>query len=576
LQQVIGIDEGLIERGLRIMAHSINIPNSRHTFPAILADMAAYNADRPFAHDASGGMLTWGDLQAATAAWADRFVTLGIRKGDIVTTILDANLESLALWLGLSSIGAIDATINSEFRGRMLAYAITTCSPSLIVIAQRYLPFLEAVAGELKSVKQVLVIGDDLASGAYASSGLPNLTGVNSLSRSEGAAAPYIVAPQWHDIACVTFTSGTTGPSKAVKIPWGQLNSINLGTFPFRDLSESDIVYCFTSHAHFGSKSIPYLAAMIGGQVVIRSRFSLTSFWNDIARFGITTASLVGTMADILMQGSNGPPRRTSLRNMFMAPLGPSYKKFAEHFNLRICTVYNSTELGVPLCSDWNPTDERTVGRLRRTYPSFEVRIVDEHDIEVPDGTPGECIVRPSEPWTLNAGYLNNPEATASAWRNGWFHTGDVLVRTVNGDYFFVDRVKDVIRRRGENISSFEVEADVKLNPDIAECAAIAVQARSNDDEILLFLSRRPGSFISAEEICSDLESRMARFMVPRYIEFIEDFPKTQATQRIIKAELRQRGIGPQTWDRELKAFIGDVGEGGRMAGKSGEGDEER
>jgi crotonobetaine/carnitine-CoA ligase len=300
---------------------------------------------------------------------------------------------------------------------------------------------------------------------------------------------------------------------------------------------------------------------MTGGQVVIRPRFSLASFWEDIARFDITTASLVGTMADMLMQSPDSPPQETSLRNMFMAPLGPSYRQFAKRFDLRICTVYNSTENAVPLCSGWNPPNERTVGHLRQGYPGFEVRIVDENDFEVPDGMPGECVVRSSVPWTMNAGYLNNPEATVAAWRNGWFHTGDALMRNADGDYTFVDRLKDVIRRRGENISSFEVEADVKLNPQVAECAAVAVPALTSEDEILLFVTVKAGSSLCAEELCADLETRMTRFMVPRYVELIEGFPKTEATERIIKAKLRERGVGPRTWDRERRRYLGDPAE---------------
>ena len=140
-------------------------------------------------------------------------------------------------------------------------------------------------------------------------------------------------------------------------------------------------------------------------------------------------------------------------------------------------------------------------------------------------------------------------------WRNGWFHTGDALVRTEDGEYMFVDRLKDVIRRRGENISSFEVEADVLQNPEIVEAAAVAVPADTAEDEILLFAVKRSGSSISPEELCADLESRMARFMVPRYIEFVADLPKTQATQRIIKSDLRQRGLGPRTWDRQSQGY---------------------
>ena len=549
--------------------HWNKILDSQETFPAILSRMAETEPDRLFAHAVSGGSLTWKELLDQAKAWADRFVTLGVRKGDVVATMLDSNLESLPLWLGLASIGAIDATINAEFRGRILAYAVNTCRPAVVVVASQHLPTLEAVADELEQAAKVLVVGAKDTSEA-ADSALSELICAHSLEFREGAALPHIVQPQWHDIACVTFTSGTTGPSKAVMMPWGQLNSINLATFPFDDLDSSDVFYCFTSHAHFGAKAIPYLAAMTGGQVVIRPRFSLTSFWEDIGRFGITTASLVGTMADMMMQSPDSPAGETTLRNMFMAPLGPSYRQFSERFGARICTVYNSTENGVPICSGWNPDNERTVGRLRQGYPGFDVRIVDENDFEVPDGTPGECIVRSSVPWTMNAGYLNNPEATASAWRNGWFHTGDALMRLPDGDYVFVDRLKDVIRRRGENISSYEVETDVKLNPEISECAAVAVPADTKEDEILLFAIRRPGSSISEQELCDELAGRMTRFMVPRYVEFVESFPKTQATERIVKSELRQRGIGPRTWDRERQGYAGQpaADQGQAPAGK--------
>jgi crotonobetaine/carnitine-CoA ligase len=247
---------------------------------------------------------------------------------------------------------------------------------------------------------------------------------------------------------------------------------------------------------------------------------------------------------------------------MFMAPLGPSYRQFSERFGARICTVYNSTENGVPICSGWNPADPRTVGRLRTGYPGFEVRVVDGNDSEVPDGTPGECMVRSAVPWTMNAGYLNDPAATATAWRNGWFHTGDALMRRADGEYVFVDRLKDVIRRRGENISSYEVEADVRAHPAVLECAAVAVPAETSEDEILLFVVKRPEATLTESALCDELATRMTRFMVPRYVEFVERLPKTQATERIVKAELRQRGVGARTWDRERQGYAGAPIEG--------------
>ena len=523
---------------------------SQETLPAIVNRMATTDPHRVFVQTTAGASATWEQVQSSMQEWAARFLELDVTCGDVVVTIVDSGLESLTAWLGLASLGAIEAATNPEFRGRMLAYAINNCQPELLVVAAQYLPFVDAVATELTTVKRVLVVDDD--GQHYGPTELCVVT-VEALQPDIEAARSQMTEPGPHDIACITYTSGTTGPSKAVRLPWGQIHSINLGTFPFDDLEPSDVFYCTTSHAHFGSKSIPYHAAMVGGQVLIRPRFALNAFWQDVTRFGITTGMLVGSMADMLLRLPESPSGPTSLTNLFMAPLGANYRQFSERFGVRICTVYNSTEGGVPIRSGWNPLNERTLGRLREGYPGFEVRLVDDHDFEVPDGTPGECIVRAGVPWVMNAGYLNNDAATASAWRNGWFHTGDALVRSADGEYVFVDRLKDVIRRRGENISSFEVEADVMGNPDIAECAAVAVPADTVEDEILLFAVRSPRPSIGPADLCADLERRMARFMVPRYIEFLDELPKTQATQRIIKAELRQRGAGHDTWDRQAK-----------------------
>lgn len=526
---------------------------SPETLPAIVNRMAKTDPDRAFIRCVNGASASWGELQALVDVWAARFLALNVKQGDVVVTVLDAGLDSVAAWLGLTTIGAIDAATNPEFRGRMLAYAINNCAPELLVVHSQYVGVLEAVASDLRTVEHVLVLDGD--AGAFENR--PPMLGLkrpDALRLDMAGARDRMTMPEFHDIACITYTSGTTGPSKAVRLPWGQLHAINTGTFPFEDLTPADIFYCTTSHAHFGSKSIPYHAAMVGGQVVMRPRFTLVNFWDDVINFGITTGMLVGSMADVLVRDPNSPTGPTTLKNLFMAPLGSNYQQFSERFGVRICTVYNSTEGGVAIRSGWNPTNERTVGRLREGYPNFEVRLVDAYDYEVPDGTLGECVVRAGVPWVMNAGYLNDDSATASAWRNGWFHTGDGLVRTREGDYVFVDRLKDAIRRRGENISSFDVEADVLRNPDIVECAAVAVPADNVEDEVLLFAVRRVGATISPHDLYEDLASRMARFMLPRYIEFVDELPKTEATLRVLKAQLRQRGVGPDTWDRKAQS----------------------
>jgi crotonobetaine/carnitine-CoA ligase len=526
----------------------------QETFPQIVERRAAATPDETFMSSVAGESVTWAQFEAAGRAWAARAISLGVGRGDVVNTLIDSGVQATAIWLGLSKIGAVDAAISSEFRGRMLAHAINNCAPKLLITKAEYLPQLEQVAGELQTIEHILVIGE--APDKPLASTLPGVASLSDADADVPNLESHFAPPQWCDLACISHTSGTTGPSKAVMMPWGQLHSIVTGTWPLEDLNAADVMYGFSAHAHFGSKSGAYLTALVGGRLVIRPRFSASHFWDDVERFGVTTTGLVGTIADMLLRHTEGPAK-TTLRNLVITPLSPTYHRFNERFGTRVCTVYNSTENGCAVFSGWNPSNPRSVGKLRTGYPGFEVRIVDEHDYEVPDGTAGEFVVRSSVPWTMSTGYLNNPEATAKAWRNGWFHTGDVFVRDANGDYMFVDRLKDAIRRRGENISSHEVETDVRANPEIAECAAVATQNPLGEEEILLFAVRRAGSSITPAMLWSDLKTRMPRFMVPRYIEFVDALPKTEATARVVKAQLRQRGIGPETWDRERATTVG-------------------
>jgi crotonobetaine/carnitine-CoA ligase len=229
-----------------------------------------------------------------------------------------------------------------------------------------------------------------------------------------------------------------------------------------------------------------------------------------------------------------------------MFPVVADHREFEARFGLKIRTLYSMTETGPVTASGWSPDDATSCGRIQ---PGYQLRIVDEDDYEVPDGTVGELIVRADEPWVLSAGYLDMPEATAIAWRNGWFHTGDAMRRDAAGNFYFVDRIKDAIRRRGENISSFEVEAHVLAHPDVAECAAVAVPSEWGEDEVKIVVVATAG--ITPVALIEFLADRMPRFMIPRYVEFVEELPKTDATFRVRKVELRERGVNEATWDRE-------------------------
>jgi carnitine-CoA ligase len=253
-------------------------------------------------------------------------------------------------------------------------------------------------------------------------------------------------------------------------------------------------------------------------------------------------------MATFLLKQPPSPrDREHGLRMVFIVPFGQSGRPFRERFGVDVFTLFNMTEICTPLISRANPAKDNICGRPRA---GVEVRLVDEHDRVVTDGQVGQLILRTEAPWALNHGYNANPQATADAWRNGWFHTGDAFIRDADGDYRFVDRLKDAIRRRGENISSYEIEVELLSHPAVREAAAIPVPSEFSEDEVMVVLAPAAGASIEPEDIIQHLLPRVAHHMVPRYIRVIEELPKTP-TAKVEKHVLRAEGVTPDTWDRE-------------------------
>jgi crotonobetaine/carnitine-CoA ligase len=253
-------------------------------------------------------------------------------------------------------------------------------------------------------------------------------------------------------------------------------------------------------------------------------------------------------MTNFITKRPSGPEDRDHpLKKVIIAPLSEDAPAFAARFGVETYTLYNMTEISTPLVSELNPTKIGSCGKARK---GVELRLVDEHDCEVATGDVGELLVRTDAPWALNSGYYKNPEATAAAWRNGWFHTGDAFRRDEQGRYYFVDRFKDALRRRGENISSFEVEALVNAHPGVLESAVIPVPSEWGEDEIKVCVVRSDVT-LTEEQLVRDLVATMPRFMIPRYVELVESLPKTEAMQRVKKVLLRDDPLNERTWDRE-------------------------
>jgi carnitine-CoA ligase len=305
--------------------------------------------------------------------------------------------------------------------------------------------------------------------------------------------------------------------------------------------------------SHVAGTSLTYAMLQRGGTIVLPGGFDAKRFWEEVRRYQATATFVIHGMVSFLLgQPPGDDDADNPLRFVYMGPLTRVHE-FCTRFGVRVWTGFGMTELPTALRSELDPTSETTVGRPFN--PDFECRLVDEHDLPVPDGTAGELIVRHRLPWVINSGYKDMPEATAEAWRNGWFHTGDQLLVDDAGEWVFVDRAKDAIRRRGENISSYEVEVEVLSHADVDQVAAIAVpnpdmEESAGDEEVKVVVVPVAGRTVDPLELIEYLIPRMPRHMVPRFVEVVEELPRTPSF-KIKKAELRTAGITPSTWDRE-------------------------
>ena len=516
--------------------------------PRLIRVIAEREPGRPLLLDVRGGSATVGELHERALHWARALMHEGVQPGDHVVSMMESTAENFALWLGIAWAGAVEVPINVDLLGGVLVHQLNTAKPRVAVAVPRALANLLAAAPRVPTLEHVVVVGDDLPATDVRATRSTDL-----LAAAPGSPPRPYADLAAHDIASVMYTSGTTGPSKGVLMPWGQLHAGMILTAGMiaRGPVPDKVLYVNGPPNHVQAKGGVAAMAIVGGQVLLRHSFSLSHFWDDVAAHGVTDTSLVGSMASFLMSAPESPEDvHTTLSNVLMAPMVPAVDEFNRRYGTRTWTAYNMTEISVPtLLADWVAGDTPNCGPIREGYPYYEARIVDEFDREVPDGEVGELILRTGAPWTMNAGYLDMPEATVRAWRNGWFHTGDGFRQDPQGRFHFVDRLKDTIRRRGENISSFEVEAEVIAHPAISECAAIAVPAADAEDEIKVAVVLREGTTLTGEELVGFLAGRMPRFMVPRYVQVVDALPKTP-TLRVQKGEV-SRSVSPEdgVWD---------------------------
>jgi len=501
---------------------------------------AARHPERRFALFEDGSSWTYAQCRDEVRAAAAGLQQLGVGKGDRVLAWLPTGRAMVLTWFAANYLGAVFVPLNTAYRGDVLAHVVNSAGARLMVAHAALVPRLDGL--DLPHLDTVV------ATGGIAESGRPGLRLLEeSALRGDAACLDDSADVRHWDIQSIIYTSGTTGHSKGVLSPYLQLYTTAAIVYGY--LRDGESILVNLPMFHVGGTSAVYIALIRGGGIHLVDGFSTTRFWDQVRAGGCaTTSGLIGVMAAFLAREPARPDDRDNpLRCMTMFPINAETVAFAERFGFDYLTGFNMTEVSAPLVTDLNT---RTHGSCGRPRSGISARIVDEHDLEVARGEVGELVLRSDMPWTMNAGYNGQPEATAAAWRNGWFHTGDLFRQDDAGDYYFVDRKKDAIRRRGENISSFEVENAVRQHPDVEEAVAVGVMSEIAEEEVMVVVKPRGNQRVDPRALTEFLIPRLPYFMVPRYLRFVDEIPKTD-TNKVRKVVFRDQGVTPDTWDRE-------------------------
>ena len=474
---------------------------------------------------------------------------LGINAGDRVAIMMSNRSEFLYAWFGILKLAAIEVPIHDAARGPGISHILNTTDAKVLIVEDTYLGHVEPYLGDSPSVDHVVVAGE---SPSASNGGVP-VHDFAELLRNSGSVETIDVAP--HQPASILFTGGTTGPPKGVVLPHN--HNINLGTSTAEvaGYTEDDVLLSVFPLFHANAKYMTTIAAMVvGAKVIINRRFSASRFWDQCRRERVTAFNGMGEMLRILMKQPERPDDAENPVRVVIGAAAPRelVEDFESRFGLAILDVYGLTETG-PIT--FNRFDQRRAGSMGVPVPWYEVRILDENDTEVPAGEPGEICIRPVRPSVMMAGYWNNESATLKSMRNLWFHTGDHGHRDEDDFHYFRVRETDSIRRRGENVSAWEVERILALHPELLESAVYAVPSPIGGQEVMAAIVRKPGSSVTPEAVLDFCQDRMSHFAVPRYVRFVDALPKSHA-QRILKQELKAEGIDiADVWDRETVGY---------------------
>lgn len=518
--------------------------------PKVLAAAAQAQPDKPFIlfRDET---FTYADTELLSTQFAHGLRKWGVGRGSRVAAILDNSPQYILTLFAIAKLGALNVPINTAARGQLLAYFLADCESTHVIVQEDYIDvLLEAWGGQFKVPTIVLRAGTRATNGATHAA-LPTWHDLMADGQSRRESTLEVDTKAW-DPWLILYTSGTTGPSKGSVCPHAQSLTIGRTQCTRMEIGPADRMYTFLPLFHGNALNYSTITALWGRAcIALETRFSASRFWADVHRYKATQFNAMMIVTSVLEKLPVTPEEKDNpVRIAVMVPPPANRRELEARWGFSIISQYAMSEAHPITVLDAGQAYDkpRTSGRVAS---NMEVRIVDENDIEVPRGTPGEVTIRPREPWTMLLQYYGKPDATAQAFRNLWFHTGDRAFLDEEGYLFFVDRVKDAIRRRGENISAYEIEVILRGHPDIVEVAAIPVPSEMGEDEVATYIVRRNES-VTEKDVVEFAIDRMAYFMVPRFVQFIDELPKTpsQKVQKFALRDLAKTSL-KDMWDRE-------------------------
>ena len=503
----------------------------------------------------NGESYTFAETLKISEQVASGMLLAGATPGDRVLIMIPNCSAYILAWLGSSLGGLVEVPINTAYRGAFLAHQVSTTTPSIAVVSPEYVDRILDVSDAFSSVKHFYLVGDeeDVISGIdkLANNGM-GASPWSDLLSSEITDLPEV---KYSDLGSIFFTSGTTGLSKGVMMPHAHMYLFADETVSLTRLTETDTYMSCGPLFHGNSQFLAaYPALIAGSRYVLQERFSASEWINQIRSSKATVTNFIGVMMDFVWQQERKEDDADNqLRCVFAAPTASSIlAEYKERFGIEaFVEVFGLTETCMPILTPYGvDRPAGAAGLLNKEW--FDIRLVNpETDEEVQVGEVGELVVRAIHPWTTCQGYFAMPDKTSEAFRNLWFHTGDGLKIDEHGWYYFVDRLKDALRRRGENISSYEVEQALVSHPSIGEVAAIGVPAdqEAGEDEVMVFIVPEDGHSVEPEEIWKYSEKQLPDFAIPRYIHVLDELPKTPS-EKVRKIELREMGVTDDTSDR--------------------------